>query len=84
MGNASTDPIELAQYLHNQAAKFGDRYSRTGWLADLEKAIKFIREAIEVLPPDHFAVTGSLAALAVRLDDRYRGLPLLRYDGGQP
>ncbi|KAL8365101.1 hypothetical protein RB595_004089 [Gaeumannomyces hyphopodioides] len=49
----------------------GDRYSRTGAMADLEEAIRLGREAVDATPLDHPDRAKLLSNLGNRLGDRY-------------
>ncbi|KAH6871883.1 CHAT domain-containing protein [Thelonectria olida] len=63
--------IDRAAWLNNLGVRLGDRYSRTGAMADLEEAIRVAREAVKATPEDHPDRAGRLNNLGGRLSDRY-------------
>lgn len=65
------DHPDRAMYLNNLGNRLGNRYSRTGAMADLEEAIQVAREAVEATSYDHPNRAVYLNNLRLSLGDRY-------------
>jgi tetratricopeptide (TPR) repeat protein len=61
----------ITSHLNNLGIFLGERYERTGELADLEKAIRIARQAIDSTPGDHPDRAGSLNHLGIFLGEWY-------------
>ena len=57
--------------LSNLASALGTRFSRTGELADLDEAVRLLREALILRPAPHSMRSHSLNNLATALDTRF-------------
>ncbi|KAK8031899.1 hypothetical protein PG990_001633 [Apiospora arundinis] len=62
---------DRAGRLNNLGVQLGNRYSRTGAMADLEEAIYTTRQAVEATPENHPDFAGRLNNLGVQLGNRY-------------
>ncbi|KUL81295.1 hypothetical protein ZTR_09390 [Talaromyces verruculosus] len=65
------DHPDRAGQLNNLGSHLGDRYSRTGAMADLEEAIEVTRQAVETTPDDNPDRAMYSNNLGIRLSDRY-------------
>ncbi|EED11432.1 hypothetical protein TSTA_080430 [Talaromyces stipitatus ATCC 10500] len=65
------DHPNRAMYLNNLGAYLGNRYFRTGAMADLEEAIQVGRRAVDATPENQLDRAGRLSNLGAFLSKRY-------------